>query len=268
MNSACQIRMFVNAPKAYANRKYQNRVGNSKRGRTKDSDAGNGPSKIRKLNRRPVTRAPRGGSNKVAEIEPHVRLGSQPREVSLFQCAQARFSTPSVFASSPAQRLGPSQDFPSIQSRIHAMSPPPMSSPYAPRISTLPPQLHTPLMSPPALSHGNHSAPASPDNGQLILNPESDQWPPMQQYDNVYYHHDEPLFDGSWGSSDGQQGQACTGANANLFVQHPEMADTAVNLKQQPNRAYDSQGFSQYWETQQGVQRFPYPGTSDIRDQF
>ncbi|KAF2451486.1 hypothetical protein P171DRAFT_348244, partial [Karstenula rhodostoma CBS 690.94] len=33
MNSACQIRMFVNAPKAYANRKYQNRVGNSKRGR-------------------------------------------------------------------------------------------------------------------------------------------------------------------------------------------------------------------------------------------
>ncbi|KAH8728561.1 hypothetical protein GQ44DRAFT_608667, partial [Phaeosphaeriaceae sp. PMI808] len=33
MNSACQIRMFVNAPKAYANRKHQNRVGNSKRGR-------------------------------------------------------------------------------------------------------------------------------------------------------------------------------------------------------------------------------------------
>ncbi|KAF2829569.1 hypothetical protein CC86DRAFT_286531, partial [Ophiobolus disseminans] len=33
MNSACQIRMFVNAPRAYANRKHQNRVGNSKRGR-------------------------------------------------------------------------------------------------------------------------------------------------------------------------------------------------------------------------------------------
>ncbi|KAF2871361.1 hypothetical protein BDV95DRAFT_494273, partial [Massariosphaeria phaeospora] len=38
MNSACQIRMFVNAPKAYANRKQQNRVGNSKRGRTKEPD--------------------------------------------------------------------------------------------------------------------------------------------------------------------------------------------------------------------------------------
>ncbi|EAT78529.2 hypothetical protein SNOG_13904 [Parastagonospora nodorum SN15] len=33
MNSACQIRMFVNAPRAYANRKHQNRVGNSKRGK-------------------------------------------------------------------------------------------------------------------------------------------------------------------------------------------------------------------------------------------
>ncbi|KAF2690500.1 hypothetical protein K458DRAFT_289250, partial [Lentithecium fluviatile CBS 122367] len=32
MNSACNIRMFVNAPKAYANRKYQNREGNRKRG--------------------------------------------------------------------------------------------------------------------------------------------------------------------------------------------------------------------------------------------
>ncbi|KAF2703660.1 hypothetical protein K504DRAFT_391895, partial [Pleomassaria siparia CBS 279.74] len=31
MNSACQIRMFVNAPKAYAGRKLNNRVGNSKR---------------------------------------------------------------------------------------------------------------------------------------------------------------------------------------------------------------------------------------------
>ncbi|KAF2129400.1 hypothetical protein P153DRAFT_268651, partial [Dothidotthia symphoricarpi CBS 119687] len=33
MNSACQVRMFVNAPRAYENRKVQNRVGNSKRGK-------------------------------------------------------------------------------------------------------------------------------------------------------------------------------------------------------------------------------------------
>ncbi|KAL1605775.1 hypothetical protein SLS59_003579 [Nothophoma quercina] len=36
VNSACQIRMFVNAPIAYAARKEQNRIGNSKRGRTRD----------------------------------------------------------------------------------------------------------------------------------------------------------------------------------------------------------------------------------------
>ncbi|KAF2788878.1 hypothetical protein K505DRAFT_254499, partial [Melanomma pulvis-pyrius CBS 109.77] len=36
MNSACQIRMFVNAPKAYAGRKLNNRVGNSKRKRGRD----------------------------------------------------------------------------------------------------------------------------------------------------------------------------------------------------------------------------------------
>ena len=59
MNSACQIRMFVNAPRAYANRKYQNRVGNSKRGRPKDAedDAATKPSKIRRTPLRPTTRA-------------------------------------------------------------------------------------------------------------------------------------------------------------------------------------------------------------------
>jgi hypothetical protein len=46
MNSACQIRMFVNAPRAYANRKHQNRVGNSKRGKGKDTaDAKSRPTK-------------------------------------------------------------------------------------------------------------------------------------------------------------------------------------------------------------------------------
>ncbi|RAQ93864.1 hypothetical protein DDE82_008149 [Stemphylium lycopersici] len=38
MSSAWQIRMFVNAPKAYAKRKDQNRVGNSKRPNAKDSE--------------------------------------------------------------------------------------------------------------------------------------------------------------------------------------------------------------------------------------
>ncbi|OAG10254.1 uncharacterized protein CC84DRAFT_1161232 [Paraphaeosphaeria sporulosa] len=166
------------------------------------------------------------------------------------------------------QRLAPSRDFPAIQRRIHAMSPPPMGSPYASHISTVPPQQHTPLMSPPALSHGNRSAPVSPDDGQLIHNAGSEQWPLMQQYANLYHRHTEPLFDGLWISSDGRQGQACTGVSANLFVQHPEMADMAGSLKQKSNGLYDGQNFSQYWDAQQGVQQFPYQGASDTRDQL
>ncbi|KAF2467696.1 uncharacterized protein BDR25DRAFT_234019, partial [Lindgomyces ingoldianus] len=38
MMSAAQVRMFVNAPRAYARRKEANRVGNSKRGRNKKDD--------------------------------------------------------------------------------------------------------------------------------------------------------------------------------------------------------------------------------------
>jgi hypothetical protein len=58
MNSACQIRMFVNAPRAYANRKYQNRVGNSKRGKPKDAEeyTNTKASKIRRTTLRPTTR--------------------------------------------------------------------------------------------------------------------------------------------------------------------------------------------------------------------
>jgi hypothetical protein len=265
--------MFVNAPKAYANRKYQNRVGNSKRGRTKDSDAGEIPCKVRKLNPRPVTRTRRAGSNKVAEVTPQVRLGSQPREMSPFQRSQARFSTPSAFVGSPdlykTQRPAPLQEFPSIQSQIHAMSPSQMDSmgpPYALRISTVLPQQHTPVMSLPALSHGNNSAPASPDDTQLMHNPDRGGWPAIQQHGDVYYQH-EPLFDKYWSSHNRRQVQACTDVSANLFAQHPELAEIAVSPRQQIDGAYDGQNFLQYWETQQPVQQFPYLGPSDTCDQ-
>lgn len=57
MNSACQIRMFVNAPRSYANRKCQNRVGNSKRGRPKDANTRETPSKSRRVTAQPATKA-------------------------------------------------------------------------------------------------------------------------------------------------------------------------------------------------------------------
>jgi hypothetical protein len=279
MNSACQIRMFVNAPKAYANRKYQNRVGNSKRGRTKDSDTLDTPCKVRKLNPKPVTRARRTGSNKIAETAPHIRLESQPREMSPFQRSQVGLSTSSAFVRSPklykTHRPASLQDIPSIQSRIHAMSPLQKSSkgsPYSLRISTVPPhqQQHTLGMSPPALSHGITSEPASPGDTHVMQNPDNDPWPAIRQRGDVYYPHDEPLFDRCWSSptGNGQQGQACTGVSANLFAQHPQLAEKAVNPIQQIHGAYNDQNFSQYWEAQQPVHQFPYLGPSDTCDQL
>ncbi|KAL1597745.1 hypothetical protein SLS60_008232 [Paraconiothyrium brasiliense] len=267
MNSACQIRMFVNAPKAYANRKYQNRVGNSKRGRTKDSDVCDGPSKVRKLNPKPATRARRTGSNKLFEADAHMQRKSQPRETSPFQ-HQVGFLSPPANAGSPDKlpKLAPLQRFPSRQSRIQAMSPPPIGSPYAPRVSTMPPQQQTPLMSPPALSHGNNSAPTSPYGAQLIHNPDGEPWPAIQ-YGNGCYRPDEALFDGTWSSPGGRQSQACTGVDANLFAQHPELADVKMSPGQQVNGAYGGLDFSQYWRAQQGVQQYPYPDPSNTRDQ-
>ncbi|XP_014551373.1 hypothetical protein COCVIDRAFT_60267, partial [Bipolaris victoriae FI3] len=54
MSSAGQIRMFVNAPKAYAKRKDQNRVGNSKRPNAKSSEGTEGKSRPSKRRRNTV----------------------------------------------------------------------------------------------------------------------------------------------------------------------------------------------------------------------
>ena len=58
VNSASQIRMFVNAPIAYAQRKVQNRQGNSKRGRAKDtSDPNPRPTTRRRTGARQMNRS-------------------------------------------------------------------------------------------------------------------------------------------------------------------------------------------------------------------
>jgi hypothetical protein len=62
MNSGSQIRMFVNAPIAYAARKYQNRVGNSKRGRATGADPNPRPA----AKGRRTARSTRARSNTVA----------------------------------------------------------------------------------------------------------------------------------------------------------------------------------------------------------
>ncbi|KAL5115104.1 hypothetical protein ACEQ8H_007019 [Pleosporales sp. CAS-2024a] len=74
MTSACQIRMFVNAPRAYANRKQQNRQGNSKRGRGKEApDANSRAAKVQKT----CSRRTRARSS--AAPEPPSSRGSTPQ---------------------------------------------------------------------------------------------------------------------------------------------------------------------------------------------
>lgn len=67
VNSASQIRMFVNAPIAYAARKHQNRVGNSKRGRTKDTvESNTRPTKAKRISPRQT----RARSTTASEVIP------------------------------------------------------------------------------------------------------------------------------------------------------------------------------------------------------
>jgi hypothetical protein len=100
MNSACQIRMFVNAPRAYANRKHQNRVGNSKRGRTKDTpDSSSTPSKAQKTSgRRTRTR-----SSTISDM-PSSR-GTTPQHQQL---SHRRQLLPPYYSHSTSQKLNPS----------------------------------------------------------------------------------------------------------------------------------------------------------------
>jgi hypothetical protein len=186
MNSACQIRMFVNAPRAYANRKHQNRVGNSKRGRTKDT-----PDANPRAAKRPKTggRRTRARSTTAASDLPSSR-GTTPQQQQFppprpmspyYPPSSQQHSLKHSATNYPAQ---PSSHFhrPTLPAPIHSYGPrsivamsPPTSSPRSP----LAPQLHTPHMTTetlhrqPLLLHSplynDYSAPASPDDAKPAM---------------------------------------------------------------------------------------------------
>jgi hypothetical protein len=106
MNSACQIRMFVNAPRAYSNRKHQNRIGNSKRVRTKDAPDPN--TKMGKARRTATGRA-RAQTSSMSTL--HTSRESTPQQQQQQQQPQAlqRSSlAPPYYASPASQQLSPS----------------------------------------------------------------------------------------------------------------------------------------------------------------
>jgi hypothetical protein len=185
MNSACQIRMFVNAPRAYANRKHQNRVGNSKRGRTKDTlDANPRSAKTQKTGgRRKRARSTTAASDLPPSPGTTPQHQQLPRPVGSYHTS----------LSQQQQQLSPKFSFPTphsvhlhrqtLSAPLHSLDPrptialsPPTSSPrtplapqlYTPRMATEPPHHQSPLYPPSPLNYNNYSAPASPDDAKPL----------------------------------------------------------------------------------------------------
>jgi hypothetical protein len=212
MNSACQIRMFVNAPRAYANRKHQNRVSNSKRGRTKDApDANPGSAKRPKMDGRRT----RARSTTAASDLPFSR-GTTPQH----QQPPLQRPMPPYYPSSGQQQsllktsansYAPPQSAhlqrPTLSAALHSYGPrsvvamsPPTSSPRSP----LAPQLHTPRMTteilhrqpflPPSPLYNKYSAPASPNDAKpASVRAPLDNW--HGGYAEASYTHSPPAID-------------------------------------------------------------------------
>jgi hypothetical protein len=193
MNSACQIRMFVNAPRAYANRKHQNRVGNSKRGRTKDT-----PELDSKAARTSRGRGRRGRTRSSAASDLPSSPGTTLQHQQRAQFASPYYDSSSIQASSlspMATGYSPSPISPLQQPATMAqrrsfnqrhmppMAPSPMllpfsqtPQPYVTRLTTEPLQQRSTLASSPPVFNDNFSAPASPDDAKITTNTNIDTW--------------------------------------------------------------------------------------------
>jgi hypothetical protein len=180
MNSACQIRMFVNAPRAYANRKHQNRVGNSKRGRTKDTlDANPRAAKTQKTGGRHTrARSTTGPSSR----------GTTPQRQQVPPLMPPYYSSPSQQSSSSKSgpiTLSTTQPIPlhrpNLSAPLHSFGPrfsihmsPPTSSPrtphapqtHTPRMITEPPHHQLPSILPSPFINNTYHAPLSPEDAK------------------------------------------------------------------------------------------------------
>ncbi|UPX19075.1 uncharacterized protein EKO05_0009351 [Ascochyta rabiei] len=298
VNSASQIRMFVNAPIAYAARKYQNRVGNSKRGKTKAVvDLNPRPKKARRIGTR-QTRA-RSGANS---------------EVPTSRDSTPQFHTPATtnrpyYTTQPSQQLAssPMPNYPTSRQPLHmsaaikpqihagrqqdavtsppmlakpatsssmsrsAMSPPglPTSRLHNTQVTAKPPAQMSPLASTPSLSYSYHSAHPSPDDVKYPMPANSPaSWPNL--------NFDNPLctsIDPSLGTDDllfsnqlWSNGAACANTgNAVSFDQNPNVRRVNLaNLEHQPLQTATGASsdrptdFESFWDDQPGVQPFSF----------
>ncbi|KAJ4368036.1 hypothetical protein N0V83_006391 [Neocucurbitaria cava] len=286
MNSACQIRMFVNAPKAYSNRKHQNRVGNSKRPGAKAGtlDPSNRSSKVRKTG----DRRSRARSSTTSELTASTNAAVQPLHqtstlVPYTNAESQRISSSAPSGSflapqAPSMHRAPvrSQRSSFGQHQAIAMAPstsssrPPshtMQLPHIPRITSMPPTQQPPFLSPPPLSHGPFSAPATPDDAKSRnIDPRLIPWQQTATFgesssSNFPAH---PTAGGSpfaqvadWSRNVSTFTPFTPGelaGNTNYFEHHPEIGVNLADVEQQPsNQVEDANQDSEssfFWQFQ------------------
>ncbi|KAI4941328.1 hypothetical protein J4E91_010773 [Alternaria rosae] len=267
MCSAWQIRMFVNAPKAYSKRKDQNRVGNSKRPNAKGSVPDDNPraSKRSRTSAAPRTGQARGHSSPASELP--LSRGNTPQESSGPTCSpyfttpatqrMTVLSPPSAFLAPPAPAMGPpprSYHTTLGQPHISSSSPPMHSSfaqaqtsrgqPISPNTSISPPQ-YSPFP-PPPMTYSTFSPSASPDDVKPSIrnkDPFSSPWGQTLRSDaaspNVFAHLDlagSSEFPGveEWQHHVELFSPQDGSSNANLFAQHPEMGVCLADMELLP----------------------------------
>ena len=298
MNSACQIRMFVNAPRAYANRKHQNRIGNSKRpnaGAKDDPDAHLRPSKLHKTGGRRTKAHPSASSgilpssNATPQQPPDATgmpyfVTPTSRQVAMSPLSRSHLVPQASSFSGPATSA--LQLSASFEPRHADAMPPPALSPRAParnpqllsisRIISMPLTQPSPF-APPTSSLDYYSAPLTPHEVRPIdSNPVTVPWKPIttssgpscsniQQNEDADTSFFSQVMD--WSQNVLPFTQCEDGASTSLFAHFPGAGVTLADVQHLPPNHVEGNTISgadleTMWSQHRGLHGFPYDDLS------
>lgn len=281
MSSSNQIRMFVNAPKAYSKRKDQNRVGNGKRPNAKGlvageaSDTGALPSKKRKVG----TRHSRARSSTLSDVVP---ARDTTPQVVIQPSRLPYYTTPALqrVAMSPPvpsflaprvpvmdRSVGPIHSKSFDQRHMLAMSPPTIipraHTPQSSGMTSIPSALQSPFKSPEKSSRARRSLPRPPSATHFAKEDTLDNpWPSVEQYKGgssmvtpAPQSERGPYED--WTTC--QYGQL---ESANVFEHNQDIGVSLADIESMPSTQLDytdlDLAFPTYWSQQDGAQHFSF----------
>ncbi|KAH5761019.1 hypothetical protein HBI16_186040 [Parastagonospora nodorum] len=271
MNSACQIRMFVNAPRAYANRKHQNRVGNSKRGKGKDAtDANPRPIKAPRI----TGRRTRARSSAAPEMS--TSRDSTPQYQPATQRAHNSgpyFNSPHsqslalspASASYTASRLAPlhrptmSASRPSFTQHAASANSAPTSSPqtaYSPQ-PFIPRMASEASFASPLVAHASYSPTITAGD---VKPPSTHDWREMVEFDagtgESFAQHEATIDPhiSQWGFAEHTSGD---GRSANLFEREHGGYVTLAHIEYASPDCVAADPFFPYWNEESGMQQMP-----------